>query len=95
MWFASSKQVSVSCGIPDFRSQNGIYARLSVEYPDLPDPQAMFDIHYFHNNQKPFFKFAKVFKYVFMCIYVCVKMYVCVYEGNKIFEGNWNPPKSH
>ncbi|CAH1794245.1 unnamed protein product [Owenia fusiformis] len=51
--------VSVSCGIPDFRSRDGIYARLAIEYPDLPDPQAMFDIKYFLHNQKPFFKFAK------------------------------------
>lgn len=54
-------QVSVSCGIPDFRSRDGIYARLSKDYPDLPDPQSMFDIHYFRINQWPFFKFAKVF----------------------------------
>ena len=53
-------QVSVSCGIPDFRSRDGIYAKLSVEYPDLPDPQAMFDISYFYQNPRPFFKFAKV-----------------------------------
>lgn len=53
-------QVSVSCGIPDFRSRDGLYARLSVEYPDLPDPQAMFDINYFERNPYPFFKFAKV-----------------------------------
>lgn len=52
--------VSVSCGIPDFRSRNGIYARLSKDYPDLPDPQSMFDIHYFKRNPHPFFKFAKV-----------------------------------
>lgn len=52
--------VSVSCGIPDFRSKNGIYARLSEEYKDLPDPQAMFDIAYFRRNQKPFFNFARV-----------------------------------
>lgn len=51
--------VSVSCGIPDFRSRNGIYARLHEEYPDLPDPQAMFDIHYFRSNPCPFFRFAK------------------------------------
>ena len=50
----------MSCGIPDFRSRNGVYARLAVDYPDLPDPQAMFDIHYFRNDQRPFFKFAKV-----------------------------------
>lgn len=53
-------QVSVSCGIPDFRSRDGIYAKLSVEYPDLPDPQAMFDISYFCQNPRPFYKFAKV-----------------------------------
>lgn len=53
-------KVSVSCGIPDFRSRNGIYARLAVDFPDLPDPQAMFDINYFRNDPRPFFKFAKV-----------------------------------
>ncbi|CAG9539951.1 unnamed protein product [Cercopithifilaria johnstoni] len=51
--------VSVSCGIPDFRSKNGIYARLHIEYPDLPDPTAMFDINYFSKNPKPFFEFAR------------------------------------
>nr|XP_042895951.1 NAD-dependent protein deacetylase sirtuin-1 isoform X3 [Parasteatoda tepidariorum] len=51
--------VSVSCGIPDFRSKNGVYARLSKDYPDLPDPQAMFDINYFRRDPRPFFKFAK------------------------------------
>ncbi|XP_022258685.1 NAD-dependent protein deacetylase sirtuin-1-like, partial [Limulus polyphemus] len=51
--------VSVSCGIPDFRSRNGIYARLSKDFPELPDPQAMFDIHYFRKDPRPFFKFAK------------------------------------
>lgn len=52
--------VSVSCGIPDFRSKDGIYARLRVEYPDLPDPTAMFDISYFARDPKPFFEFARV-----------------------------------
>ncbi|XP_017855466.1 NAD-dependent histone deacetylase sirtuin-1 isoform X2 [Drosophila busckii] len=51
--------VSVSCGIPDFRSTNGIYARLAHDYPDLPDPQAMFDINYFKRDPRPFFKFAR------------------------------------
>lgn len=51
--------VSVSCGIPDFRSRDGIYARLAVDFPDLPDPQAMFDIDYFKKDPRPFFKFAK------------------------------------
>lgn len=53
-------QVSVSCGIPDFRSRDGIYARLAIDFPDLPDPQAMFDIEYFRRDPRPFFKFAKV-----------------------------------
>ncbi|ETN80590.1 transcriptional regulator, Sir2 family [Necator americanus] len=50
--------VSVSCGIPDFRSKDGIYARLHVDFPDLPDPTAMFDIRYFTHNPAPFYDFA-------------------------------------
>lgn len=52
-------QVSVSCGIPDFRSRDGIYSRLAIDFPDLPDPQAMFDIQYFSQDPRPFFKFAR------------------------------------
>ena len=52
--------VSVSCGIPDFRSKDGIYARLRGEFPNLPDPTAMFDIRYFRNNPAPFYNFARV-----------------------------------
>ncbi|XP_059142877.1 NAD-dependent protein deacetylase sirtuin-1-like [Physella acuta] len=51
--------VSVSCGIPDFRSRDGVYARLAKDFPNLPDPQAMFDIHFFRSDPRPFFKFAK------------------------------------
>lgn len=64
-------QVSVSCGIPDFRSRDGVYAKLSVEYPDLPDPQAMFDISYFYKNPRPFFKFARVsihYTWLILCL---------------------------
>ncbi|KAH8551390.1 DHS-like NAD/FAD-binding domain-containing protein [Umbelopsis sp. PMI_123] len=49
--------VSVSCGIPDFRSETGIYARLD-EF-DLDDPQQMFDIHYFRENPHIFYSFAR------------------------------------
>ncbi|CAF3518670.1 unnamed protein product [Adineta steineri] len=51
--------ISVSCGIPDFRSRNGIYARLHEEFPELPNPQSMFDIEYFTQDPRPFFRFAK------------------------------------
>lgn len=51
--------VSVSCGIPDFRSRDGVYSRLSREYPNLPDPQAMFDIKFFYQDPRPFYKFAR------------------------------------
>ncbi|KAF5383542.1 hypothetical protein D9615_003745 [Tricholomella constricta] len=43
--------ISVSCGIPDFRSRDGLYASLKDrgQY-DLDDPQQMFDINYFREN---------------------------------------------
>ena len=53
--------VSVSCGIPDFRSKDGVYARLAQDFPDLPDPQAMFDIHYFR---------------YFIILTICVNIYM-------------------
>lgn len=49
--------VSVSCGIPDFRSENGIYSMLG-EY-QLDDPQQMFDIDYFREAPHIFYSFAK------------------------------------
>ena len=45
--------------VPDFRSRNGIYARLREEFPELPNPQSMFDIEYFTHDPRPFFRFAK------------------------------------
>ncbi|KAH9498905.1 NAD-dependent protein deacetylase sirtuin-1 [Bulinus truncatus] len=59
--------VSVSCGIPDFRSRDGVYARLTKDFPNLPDPQAMFDIHFFRSDPRPFFKFAKVIPHCPKC----------------------------
>ncbi|XP_059610568.1 NAD-dependent histone deacetylase sirtuin-1 [Phlebotomus argentipes] len=51
--------VSVSCGIPDFRSRDGIYRRLAADFPDLTEPQAMFDISYFSRDPRPFYRFAR------------------------------------
>ncbi|KAJ3222695.1 NAD-dependent histone deacetylase sir2 [Clydaea vesicula] len=44
-------------GIPDFRSENGIYSRL--EEFNLDDPQQMFDINYFKEEPRTFYSFAK------------------------------------
>jgi hypothetical protein len=49
--------VSVSAGIPDFRSADGIYARLKREF-NMPSPTCMFDIDYFNTNPGTFFNFA-------------------------------------
>lgn len=51
--------VSVSCGIPDFRSRSGIYQRLRSEIPEIADPHEIFDIRFFSKDPRPFFKFAK------------------------------------
>ena len=51
--------ISVSCGIPDFRSENGLYHQIRDRYPDLHDPQLMFDIEYFHHDHRPFFDLAR------------------------------------
>ncbi|XP_065341617.1 NAD-dependent protein deacetylase sirtuin-2-like isoform X2 [Cloeon dipterum] len=50
--------ISTSAGIPDFRSpKTGLYNNLA-KY-DLPHPQAIFELDFFHKNPKPFFVLAK------------------------------------
>ena len=52
--------ISVSAGIPDFRSPGtGLYDNLK-EY-NLPSPQAIFDIDFFKENPTPFYKLAESF----------------------------------
>eukprot|EP00301_Raphidiophrys_heterophryoidea_P021167 c5676_g1_i1.p1 GENE.c5676_g1_i1~~c5676_g1_i1.p1 ORF type:complete len:680 (-),score=143.48 c5676_g1_i1:365-2404(-) len=51
--------ISVSCGIPDFRSADGLYKMIESRF-DLPDPQALFDIRFFVDDPEPFFQFAKM-----------------------------------
>lgn len=50
--------VSTSAGVPDFRSPDtGLYA--NVAKLNLPYPEAVFDIGFFHKNPIPFFTLAK------------------------------------
>ena len=52
--------VSVSAGIPDFRSPGtGIYDNLK-EY-NLPRPEAIFTLDYFLDKPEPFYKFSQHF----------------------------------
>lgn len=50
--------ISVSCGIPDFRSEHGLYAAIRDRFA-LPEPECMFDIEYFRDDPAPFFMLAK------------------------------------
>lgn len=50
--------ISVSCGIPDFRSEHGLYASIRERFA-LPEPECMFDIEYFRDDPAPFFMLAK------------------------------------
>lgn len=54
----SGAGVSVSCGIPDFRSPGGLYDTVRQRF-GLEEPQALFDIQYFKKSPKPFFTLAK------------------------------------
>ena len=53
--------ISVSCGIPDFRSRNGIYSMVKDldSCSALPDPQCIFDIEYFKDDPRPFYELAR------------------------------------
>ncbi|KAG0143240.1 hypothetical protein CROQUDRAFT_661478 [Cronartium quercuum f. sp. fusiforme G11] len=51
--------VSTSCGIPDFRSADGLYAQLRNSFDELDDPHQMFDLRFFTSNPKIFYSFAK------------------------------------
>ncbi|CDF39244.1 unnamed protein product [Chondrus crispus] len=50
--------VSVSCGIPDFRSKGGLYDAV-LERFGLEDPQAIFDLEEFKMDPTLFYSFAK------------------------------------
>jgi NAD+-dependent protein deacetylase sirtuin 2 len=50
--------ISVSAGIPDFRSpESGLFHNLQ-KYK-LPQPESIFDLHFFRSNPKPFFSLTR------------------------------------
>lgn len=51
--------ISVSAGVPDFRSVTGLYNTLNYQDLGLACPEDLFDIETFRDNPRPFFKFAK------------------------------------
>jgi NAD-dependent SIR2 family protein deacetylase len=52
--------MSVSCGIPDFRSKDsGLYSTLNIDDLGLSCPEDLFDWDFFQEDPTPFFKFAR------------------------------------
>lgn len=49
--------ISVSCGIPDFRSKDiGIYQNFDTKrFANIPSPELLFDLEYFKIDPKPFY----------------------------------------
>lgn len=49
----------MSCGIPDFRSEHGVYDLVSRLDLGLSCAEDLFDLEFFVDDPEPFFKFAK------------------------------------
>ena len=56
--FITGAGVSVSCGIPDFRSATGIYNTMKCQEIGIPSPELLFDLEFFLMDPNPFFKYA-------------------------------------
>lgn len=56
--FITGAGVSVSCGIPDFRSASGIYNTMECQEIGIPSPELLFDLEFFLMDSGPFYKYA-------------------------------------
>lgn len=52
--------ISVSCGIPDFRSKDGLYNSLNYQELGLTCAEDLFDINTFREDPRPFWKFVRM-----------------------------------
>ncbi|GAB5368733.1 hypothetical protein AAMO2058_001345200 [Amorphochlora amoebiformis] len=50
--------ISVSCGVPDFRSEGGLYDIIGDLGLGLPQPECLFDLEYFRDEPQAFYTFA-------------------------------------
>ncbi len=51
--------VSTNSGIPDYRSEDGLYNRIRKNYKEIGNPEDMFDISYFKENPTLFYQVYK------------------------------------
>lgn len=56
--------ISVSCGIPDFRSKDGLYNNLNYQELGLTCAEDLFDIHAFSEDPRPFWNFVRMNDFV-------------------------------
>ncbi len=54
----SGAGISVSAGIPDFRSEGGLYSIVKSEHPTINDPTDLFDLETFKRDPSLFYSFA-------------------------------------